>query len=108
MTLQQKLKRINDGIAGLSVPFYHYRRPRQEPPFGTWQEHGEGDSFYAGDLKVEQVIVGAIDYFTKVEFDPVVDEIQGLLDTMGVVWNLDSVQYEEETNLIHYEWSWEA
>ena len=108
MTLQQKLKQLNDGFAALSVPFSHYRRPRKEPPFGAWAEDGEGNSFHANDRKVEQTIAGTADYFTKVEFDPVIDEVQAMLQAKTSSWRLESVQYEEETSLIHYEWSWEV
>lgn len=108
MTLQQKLKKLNNGFAALSVPFSHYWRPRKEPPFGTWAERGEGDSFHANNQKVEQAIAGTADYFTKVEFDPVADEVQAMLQANTASWRLESVQYEEDTELIHFEWTWEV
>ncbi len=36
------------------------------------------------------------------------DAIQKTLGALGLGWALESVQYEEETNLIHYEWRWGA
>ena len=49
---------------------------------------------------------GTIDLYTRQEFDPAVDQIQeGLNTSEGVGWVLSSVQYEDETNLIHYEWT---
>lgn len=108
MTLQQKLKQLNNGFAALSVPFSHYWRPRKEPPFGAWAEQGEGDSYYTGNQKTEQIIAGTADYYTKVEFDPMVDEVQAMLKANASSWRLESVQYEEETGLIHFEWTWEV
>lgn len=108
MTLQQKLKQLNDGFAKLAVPFSHYLRTRKAPPFGAWSEQGEGDSFHTDNQKTEQIIAGTADYFTKVEFDPVVDEVQAMLKANTMIWRLESVQYEEETGLIHYEWIWEV
>ena len=30
------------------------------------------------------------------------------LEGIGASWYLNSVQYEEDTGLIHYEWYWEV
>ena len=54
----------------------------------------------------QQQVRGTIDLYTLQEFDPAVDLIQEALNTSeGVGWVLSSVQYEDETNLIHYEWT---
>lgn len=108
MTLQKKLEQLNNGFASLEVPFSHYWRPRKEPPFGAWEETGEDDSFYTGNKKTEQVMEGTADYFTKTEFDPIVDAVQSMLQENTKAWKLASVQYEEETGLIHYEWNWKV
>ena len=108
MTLQEKLQQIDAALTPLSSHVYHYWRPKMEPPFIVWQEDGEADSFNANNHKVEQTISGTVDYFTQVEFDPVCDSIQSALNNLGAGWSLNSVQYEEDTNLIHYEWTWEV
>lgn len=106
MTLNDKLKKIRDAFAKASPNVYHYWREQKQYPCVVWQESGEGDSFFVNDKKVEQSVTGTLDYFTKTEFDPVVDEIQRIFDSLYITWQLSSVQYEEDTNLIHYEWSW--
>ena len=73
-----------------------------------WAEYGENNSFHADDHKQEQKLYGYVDYFTKTEFDANADIIQGVLDSEGVAWELSSVDYEEETNLIHFRWRWEV
>lgn len=107
--MMSKLIKIRDAlnsIQGLKV--YHYWRPRLEVPFCVWAEEGEGDSLHTGNHKTEQVITGTIDYFTKTEYDEMVDAIQDAINEVEVLgWNLSSVDYEEETNLIHYSWDWE-
>ena len=105
MTLNDKLKSIRDAFAGAAENVYHYWRERKMFPCIVWQEDGE-DSFGANNQKAEQAVSGTLDYFTKTEFDPTVDEIQHIFGTLGVSWKLNSVQYEDETNLIHYEWAW--
>lgn len=106
MSLLAKIRDALTGIEGLTV--YHYWHPRLEAPYCIWAEEGEGDSLHTGNHKSEQVITGTIDYYTKTDFDPMVDTIQETLNTIeNLGWNLDTVIYEDETNLIHFSWNWE-
>lgn len=100
------LKKVADALTSISdLRVYHYWRPEMNAPFCVWAEDGESSSLEANNHKREQAIGGAIDYFTKVEYDEQIDKIQHALNGVeGLGWKLNSVQYEEETNLIHYEW----
>lgn len=108
--MNSKLMKIHNlltQITGLTV--CHYWRPRLKAPFCIWAEDGEGSSLHSNNKKSEQVITGTIDFFTLTEFDPFIDSIQEALnEAEDVAWTLNSVQYEDETNLIHYEWSFEV
>ena len=33
--------------------------------------------------------------------------VEASLDELGASWYLNSVQYESDTGLIHYEWVWQ-
>ena len=105
-----KLKKIQEALTGIeNLKVYHYWHPRLEAPYCIWAEDGEGSSIDANNHKAEQVITGTIDYFTRNEFDVMVETIQNALNTTECVgWRLISVQYEDETNLIHYEWEFEV
>lgn len=84
---------------------YHYRRPKMEPPYLIWAEDGAEN--WGADLTVkEQRFTGAADYYTKDEYDATIDAIQAEATVSDIWLALDSVQYEEETNLIHYSWRW--
>lgn len=104
-SMQDKLKRIRDALKTASESVYHYDKPKDvKPPWIVWQEDGEGDSFNSGNRKAEQQVHGTIDCYTLTEYDPLLDSVQDALDKSGVGWSLLSVQYEDITNLIHYEW----
>lgn len=107
MTLQQKLEPLVSAYVEITPKTYHYLRPKVEFPCIVWQEDGE-NSFEAGNIKAEQAITGTTDYFTQEEYDPAIDGIQAAHNALKIAWELSSVQYEEETNLIHYEWRWEV
>lgn len=105
-----KLKKVQNTLTSIeNLTVYHYWHPRLQAPYCIWAEDGEGNSIHANNHKAEQVISGTIDYFTKNEFDEMIDKIQNALnETEDLGWELLSVQYEDETNLIHYEWGFEV
>lgn len=105
-SLQSKLQQIGTALAAVTEKTYHYWRPVKDVPCLIWAESGEENSFHAGNHKQEQRIIGTVDLFTRTEFDPLCDQVQEALEALGLTWNLESVQFEDETNLIHYEWTW--
>lgn len=107
MTFQERCKWIGQTHAEVIPSVFHYFRAQQEPPYAIWQEDG-ADLFYANNQQAEYKVSGTTDYFTQREYDPMVDQIQDMLTAHGFAWAVSSIQYEPETNLIHYEWKWEV
>lgn len=106
MTLQTKLQTLYNPLLALSCKVSHYKRSTTNPPFVVWSETGEEQSFNADNHKKEQQLTGLIDFYTKTEFDTIADKIQEILDSEPVGYTLLNVLYEDETNLIHYQWRW--
>lgn len=65
------------------------------------------NAFRAGDKLAEKVPEGTIDWFTRSPASTMPGEVESLLDRLGASWYLNSVQYEEDTGLLHYEWVWQ-
>lgn len=86
----------------------HYEALNKTDKYIVWAEDSESSSLNADNKKEIQAIQGTIDYFTKKDNDTVVNEIQEALKAEKVSFHLNSVQYEEETGYIHYEWVWEV
>ena len=108
ISLQNKLRQMGVAFGALTDNVYHYFRPLKTLPAIIWAEDGEAVSFHSNNTKSCQNISGTIDLYTKKEFDPLADAVQDTLEALGVGWRLNSVQYEEDTDLIHYEWVWEV
>jgi len=104
MTLQD----LRDLLLTIGPPVFHYFATGQTGSYIVWAEDGEGDAVHADGQKVERALTGTIDYFTKTEDDPVVQQIEDALGTDdSLAWQLNSVQYEQDTGYIHYEWAFE-
>lgn len=105
MTFQGKLKAFSKGVAQIPGDVFHYRRSQLPPPYTVWQEDG-ADQLEADNCVAELSPSGTLDYYTKTELDPNVDVIQAVLNSLPIAWSLNSVQFEEDSGIIHYEWVW--
>lgn len=106
MSLIERLAELKAALTGVSDNVYHFRRPSHGVKSGyiIFAETGESTDTWSDNHKVEQAVSVAVDYFTQTEFDTVVDSIQDALNSIRCGWRLEAVQYEDETNLIHYTW----
>lgn len=106
MTLSDKLKLVRDALLQTSGKVYHYTKGNDAGKrYIVWQESEESSSANMNNRKAEQEIRGTVDLYTCIEFDTLADEIQTALNNADrIAWRLNSTQYEDETELIHYEW----
>ena len=103
--LTQLLQIPKDELKKLSY-CYHYNKPSSvKAPYAIWQENAE-QSFHSDNTKSERSLEGVIDFYTLNESDPKLDEIEAALVNMKAAWTLSSVDYEDETQLIHFSWEW--
>lgn len=78
----------------------------QSNRYFVWQEEG-ADDLMANNRHAERAMTGTTDLFTRLEFDPWKDAFEASLDAHGsIAWELNSVQFEENTGFWHYEWVW--
>lgn len=107
--LLRKISRIRDALLTVTDNVGHYEALEADDRYIVWAEDTEAESVHADNGKAIQSIQGTVDYFTKKDGDERVEEIQAALGAVeGVVYRLNSVQHEEETGFIHYEWIWEV
>lgn len=106
MSYNSMLKKVRDALLTISgLNSYHYFAPAGHgDPYVVWMEGYEGSSLEADDRKAAHSISGTIDLYTKTEFDPLVDSIHDALTAAKIGFYLESVQFEDDTKYIHYEW----
>lgn len=100
--------KIKEALLQVDVEVFHYYALHPSDRYVVWAEDGEGAELAADNRKIGQVLSGTIDFFTKTEQDPAREEIQRALEDAEISYSFNSVQYEEETRYIHYEWRWEV
>lgn len=101
------MKSLRDALVSLTEKTYHYTAPpNTDPAYIVWKEDGSND-LTASNIHAEKAWTGVVDLYTNQEFDPLVDGVPKVFERVGAAYNLVSVDYEEETGLIHYSWDWE-
>lgn len=68
----------------------------------------DAGSIWADGKMGEQSTIGTVDIFTKDASSAPQTAVQTILAGLDVSWYLNSVQYEDDTGYIHFEWVWEA
>ena len=93
-------------LQAIGIPFQEYGwDQRPDVDYGLVSIDGAGEVVAADNHIQEQAIEGTIDLFTHGNDRASMAAIQGILDGLeGCAWYLNSVQYEQETRLIHWEW----
>jgi len=86
----------------------HFEVFQKTDQYIVWAEDGQFGAFHADDKMTDQGLTGTIDYYTKVENDPNFEAIQTAINNLGIGWRLNSIQYEDDTKYIHYEWVFEV
>lgn len=102
------LSDISTALLTVTSNVYHYTALEQSDQYIVWAEDGQADALWADGKMQEQVITGTIDYFTKTENDANVASIQEALNSIDLSWSFSSLQYEDETGYLHYEWIFEV
>ena len=98
------LESVRAACVSVTTNTGHYEAFDKTDKYCVWAEDSETDALAANNYKAGQTITGTIDYYTKDEDDPNPEKFQNAFNEAGFGWLLNSVQYEDETGFIHYEW----
>lgn len=71
--------------------------------YGVYAEDGE-NALEASNVHAETVLTGTVDYFTRDDSSTPRETIEAALNGIPCAWYLNTIQFEEDTGYIHYEW----
>lgn len=100
-TIKQALLSVTQNV------YLYTAKGNSKAPYVVYGVDGDNNLF-GGNGRAELADAGYIDLFTKSATDPLIKDIPEALDIAEVSFYLNSVQFEEETSLLHYEWRWEC
>ena len=78
-----------------------------EGDYGVYAEDSASGKWADGHMQA-QILQGTVDYFTRDSSGTPRQTIQQALNNAGISFLLNSVQFEEDTGYIHYEWVFEV
>ena len=96
--------KLETALAATGYSWAHHGWSRA--PAGTYGEWGEywGDDFVANGQHVERGTRCYASLYTRDDSQTPRQTVEAVLNTLPWSWKLNSVQYEPDTGLIHYEW----
>lgn len=95
-------------VDGARLQFAHFGW--NSAPSGDYGVYSESDNEYfdSNNRHAETKVIGSVHYFTRSDNEKakkvIEDYFRSLQDTNLFAWYLNTIQYEEDTNFIHYEW----
>lgn len=102
------IEKIKEALLNLSENVYLYTaKGNQKVPYIVYGKDGENNLF-GNDIRAERCDAGYVDLYTKQAKDKLIEAIPAALEAAGVAFYLNSVQFEDDTGLLHCEWRWEA
>lgn len=102
------LERLQEALAALTKRCWHYvAQHNAVPPYLVWAEDGDND-LSADNVHAERCYTGTVDLYSRADPEPLSEAVPAALEGIGAAWYLNSVQYEEDTGLTHWEWVWEV
>ena len=98
------MRRLHNALNATGYPFEHYGWSKApDGDYGVYAEDS-GEDFVANDVHLERGTVGTVDLFTRDDTSAPRDAVEAVLNAAGASWYLNTIQFEEDTGYIHYEW----
>lgn len=92
---------------GIRFAAYAWATPPQDAAWGVVAIDG-GFSLAGDDTHAEDALEGTIDLFTRRLSAADFEAVSNCLHGLDICYRLNSVQYEQDTRLLHYEWVWQS
>lgn len=99
------LDELINALAETGYQFAHHAWSKApEGDYGTYEEDS-GNDLMCDEHHGERGTECWLNFFTRDDSGTPRTTIEGVLNDLRIPWYLNTVQYENETGYIHYEWS---
>lgn len=108
MSTRERIQELKDALLTAGPTVYESWAHKAKAPYIVWLMDG-GNDLKANGKTQEQSISGTIHLFERATAkESYFDGVQKALNCVACAWSISSIQQEQETGLVHYEWSWEV
>lgn len=98
---------LNHLNAETSVPFVFMAWSHSpDKVYGVVTVSDQAELETDSDSVSEKMLEGYVDVFTRGTDGTEMNEVEACLRGLGIWFGLESIQFEEQTGYIHYEWKW--
>lgn len=98
------LEDLVTALTGTGYAFAHHAWSKApDGDYGTYSENS-GEDLTADGKHVERGTEVYINYFTRDDTSTPRTLIETALNNLDIPWYLNTIQYENDTGYIHYEW----
>lgn len=98
------LEELFEALKGTGFRFAHHGwSTAPDGDYGTYSEEA-GDDFVADGIHGERGTRGYINLYTRDDSIAPRETIEEVLNGLNIPWYLNTVQFENDTGYVHYEW----
>lgn len=109
MSTRNPIQELKDALISVGIPLSHGWAHKAKAPYLVWREDGGGDPLKANGKTAEHPIRGTVHLFEPEDLEESkYHKVERALNSIECAWDLSSIQHEQETGLVHFEWSWEV
>lgn len=99
------LVNVLNGLTG--IPFTEWAwSEAPEEPYGVITLDGQTELKADADPVAEKMRTGYVDVYTKAGDPDPTEAVEAALKAIGIWFRMESVQFEPESGLLHFEWIW--
>lgn len=108
MNMSDMTQALKTALLKVGPTVYHGWAYKAKDPYIVWLETG-GSGLKANGKTQEQAISGTVHLFEQADTaESFFSGVQSALNEAECAWTLNNIQHEQETGLVHYEWTWEV
>ena len=74
--------------------------------YGVVSADGQDEFRADADPVAEKMLTGYVDVYVKAADPDPTDDVEGAMRAIGVWFSMESIQLEQETGFLHFEWRW--
>lgn len=106
----EAINKLGEALSNLNVPVFYAKKGKDiSTNYIVYREDLVSDTLQADGHIIAEKQQGTVDFYTKTPLQPILAKITEAIDSVeSMIIIGENMQYENETNQFHYEWTFEV